>query len=188
MSVYDNVVGMEEILDDIIVETTEMIEKVNEDLIDLEANPNAETINRIISVFPPHQQKQIRIQLAGVLKAVISMRLVTTKDGAGRVPAVEVLRATSYIRDCIENKEKTKLIPMAIAAGKSQYGMQTFDQSLFELFKTDLITYEEALRHATNADEFRLKVDGIHSTSDMLNEDASEFNPGDDSPFEFSPG
>src|SRR5512136_2409767 len=69
-----------------------------------------ETITRIISVFPPHQQKQIRLQLAAVLKSVISMRLVTRADGKGRVPAVEVLRSTPYIRDCVETKEKTKLI------------------------------------------------------------------------------
>ena len=94
-----------------------------------------ETVNRIISVFPPHQQKQIRLQLAAVLKAVVSMRLVPRVDGKGRVPAVEVLVATAYIRDCIENKEKTKLIRDAIAAGTSQYGMQTFDQSLYQLYK-----------------------------------------------------
>jgi twitching motility protein PilT len=82
-----------------------------------------ETINRVISVFPPHQQKQIRIQLAAVIRAVISMRLVARKDGQGRVPAVEVMRATSFIRDCIENKEKTKQLASAIAGGKSQYGM-----------------------------------------------------------------
>ena len=70
-----------------------------------------ETINRIIRVFPPHQQKQVRLQLGAVLRAVISMRLVPRKDGQGRVPAVEVLRSTPYIRDCIESKEKTKLKP-----------------------------------------------------------------------------
>src|SRR5207249_3160407 len=86
-----------------------------------------ETINRIISVFPPHQQKQIRLQLSGVLKAVISMRLVPRADGHGRVPAVEVMITTPFIRDCIINKDKTKLIHEAIAAGVSQYGMQTFD-------------------------------------------------------------
>jgi twitching motility protein PilT len=151
-----------------------------------------ETVNRIISVFPPHQQKQIRIQLASVIKAVISLRLVRTKDGKGRVPAVEVMRATAFIRDCIENKEKTKLIPSAIANGKSQYGMQTFDQSLFELFQQELITYEEALRQATNPDDFKLKVDGIQSTSDMVSESMERpgsFDPSDaDSPFEFGPG
>ena len=90
-----------------------------------------ETINRIISVFPPHQQKQIRLQLAAVLKAVISLRLLPRADGLGRVPAAEVLISTAYIRDCIENKEKTKMIKDAIAQGTSQYGMQTFDQSLY---------------------------------------------------------
>ncbi len=150
-----------------------------------------ETVNRIISVFPPHQQKQIRIQLASVIRAVISMRLVRTKDGTGRVPAVEVMRATSFIRDCVENKERTKLIPSAITSGKSQYGMQTFDQSLFELFQRELITYEEALRQATNPDDFKLKVDGIQSTSDIVAEalPSGSFDPSDSSsPFEFGPG
>ncbi len=151
-----------------------------------------ETVNRIISVFPPHQQKQIRIQLASVIKAVISMRLVRTIEGSGRVPAVEIMRATAFIRDCIENKEKTKLIPSAIANGKSQYGMQTFDQSLFELLKQELISYEEALRQATNPDDFKLKVDGIQSTSEMVTEalePSSSYDSGKaDWPSEFGPG
>jgi twitching motility protein PilT len=155
-----------------------------------------ETINRVISVFPPHQQKQIRLQLGAVLKAIISMRLVPRKDGRGRVPAVEILRATPYIRECIENKEKTKLIHSAIAAGTSQYGMQTFDQSLYNLFRESLISLEEALRQATNPDEFKLKVAGIQSASDMAQEameataNAGAFRDGDpqspDSPFKFS--
>src|SRR5437867_3922519 len=126
-----------------------------------------ETVNRIISVFPPHQQKQIRLQLATVLKSVISMRLLPRADGNGRVPAVEVLRATNFIRDCIENKDKTKLIHEAIAQGTSQYGMQTFDQSIYQLYKRDLITMEEALRRASNPDEFKLKIAGIESTAEM---------------------
>ena len=130
-----------------------------------------ETINRIISVFPPHQQKQIRLQLSGVLKAVISMRLVPRADGHGRVPAVEVMIATPFIRDCIINKDKTKLIHEAIAAGVSQYGMQTFDQSIFQLYKKELITYDEALRRASNPDEFKLKIQGIQSASDMAAEE-----------------
>jgi twitching motility protein PilT len=105
-----------------------------------------ETINRIIAVFPPHHQKQIRIQLGQVLKAVVSLRLVPRADGMGRVPAAEVMRVTPYIRECIENKDKTKYIREQIALGTSQYGMQTFDQSLFSLYKTGLITLEEALR------------------------------------------
>jgi twitching motility protein PilT len=147
-----------------------------------------ETINRIISVFPPHQQKQIRLQLAAVLKAIISMRLLPRADGMGRVPAVEVLISTGYIRDCVENKEKTKLIHDAIAAGTSQYGMQTFDQSLFQLYKSGLITLEEALRRATNPDEFKLKIQGIQSTADIAREQMDstiagpEENPMDENP------
>jgi twitching motility protein PilT len=148
-----------------------------------------ETINRIISIFPPHQQKQIRLQLAAVLKAIISMRLLPRADGLGRVPAVEILITTPFIRDCVENKEKTKLIHDAIASGTSQYGMQTFDQSLFQLYKTGLITLEEALRRATNPDEFKLKIQGIQSTSDMSREQMEsvltgpeDLNPMDESP------
>ena len=152
-----------------------------------------ETINRIISVFPPHQQKQIRLQLAQVLKAVISMRLVPKADGKGRVPAVEVMRVTPYIRTLIEDKEKTKLIHDAIERGTSQYGMQTFDQSLYFLYKQGLITLEEAMRRASNPDEFKLKIQGIQSTSDIAQENMEEaleqdniLRNSEDSPFELS--
>ncbi len=130
-----------------------------------------ETVNRIISMFPPHQQKQIRIQLASVLKAIISMRLIPRADGKGRVPAVEILINTAFIQDCIINPEKGKLIKDAIAQGVSQYGMQTFDQSLFFLYQKNLITYEEALKWATNPDEFKLKKIGIRSTKEMATEE-----------------
>ena len=126
-----------------------------------------ETINRIIAVFPPHQQKQIRLQLASVLKSVISQRLMPRMDGNGRTPAVEVMISTPFIRDCIVDKEKTHLINGAISAGTSQYGMQTFDQSIFGLYQQHLVSYDEALRWATNVDEFKLKVQGISTTSDM---------------------
>ncbi len=130
-----------------------------------------ETINRIISVFPPYHHKQIRIQLASVLKAVISMRLLPRADGNGRVPAVEVMITTPFIRDCIINKEKTHLIREAIKQGVSQYGMQTFDQSLFKLYESKLITLEEALKWASNPDELKLKVMGIQSASEMTLEE-----------------
>jgi twitching motility protein PilT len=133
-----------------------------------------ETINRIIAVFPPHQQKQVRLQLASVLKAVISQRLVPRADGNGRAPAVEVMVATAFVRDCIVDKEKTHLIPGAIAAGVSQYGMQTFDQSLFGLFKQGIVSYDEALRWASNVDEFKLKVQGISTTSDMSRDEMAK--------------
>ena len=130
-----------------------------------------ETINRIIAVYPPHQQKQVRLQLAAVLKAVISQRLIPRADHRGRVPAVEVLVATAFIRDCIIDKEKTHLIPGAIAVGTSQYGMQTFDQSIFGLFQQGFISLDEALRWASNIDEFKLKVQGISTTADSARDE-----------------
>jgi twitching motility protein PilT len=133
-----------------------------------------ETVNRIISVFPPHHQKQIRIQLSQVLKSVISLRLVPRADGMGRVPAAEVLISTAYIRECIENKEKTKYIREQIALGTSQYGMQTFDQSLYQLYKSGLITLDEALKRATNPDEFRLKIQGVQFTADISRDQMDE--------------
>jgi twitching motility protein PilT len=133
-----------------------------------------ETINRIISVFPPYQHKQVRMQLSSVLKSIISMRLMPRADGKGRVPAVEVLVATATIKDCILDPDKTRLIPDVVAQGAIHYGMQTFDQSLFSLFKSGLITYEEALRGATNPDDFALKVKGIQSTSDLTFEEPAE--------------
>ncbi|HEX7599544.1 MAG TPA: type IV pilus twitching motility protein PilT [Polyangia bacterium] len=126
-----------------------------------------ETINRIISVFPPHHQKQIRLQIAAVLKGIISQRLVPRADGHGRVPAVEVMVTTETVRDCIEDKEKTKMLKDVIAAGTAQYGMQTFDQSLYFLLRQGLITEEEALLRATNVGECRLRLEGVMATADM---------------------
>jgi twitching motility protein PilT len=126
-----------------------------------------ETINRIISVFPPHQQQQIRIQLATVLEGIVSMRLVPRADGRGRVPAVEVLVATTIVRECIIDKERTKEVHDIIADGRSQYGMQTFDQALMDLYDKELITYEEAIKQCTSPDDFALKVRGIESLDDL---------------------
>jgi len=132
-----------------------------------------ETITRIVSSFPSHQQKSVRIQLAGILRAVISMRLVRAAKGAGRVPAIEVLVSTALIRDHIINEEKTYLIREAIAAGTSQYGMQTFDQSLFRLLQSGLISLEEAMNNASNPDEFRMRVSGIYSKDQATNSPSS---------------
>ena len=134
----------------------------------------AETINRIISVFPPYQQKQVRLQLSAVLKGIISMRLVPRADGRGRVPAVEVMIATATIRECIADQDKTRKIPEFIAAGHTQYGMQTFDQSLLTLYRRGLITYEEALLWASSPDDFALKIRGIESTTDQTWETPEE--------------
>jgi twitching motility protein PilT len=129
-----------------------------------------ETINRIISVFPPPEQKQVRMQLAATLRAVVSQRLVKRADGQGRVPAIEVLVTTAYIRECIITPEKTRSIKEALAAGVSQYGMQTFDQSLYDLYTQNLIDYDTALENASNADDFKLRVQGISSTADAARE------------------
>ena len=126
-----------------------------------------ETINRIISTFPPHQEDQIRDQLASVMQGIVSQRLVVRADGKGRVPAVEVMVGTGLIRDSIRASEKTSNIPTVIAAGQAQYGMQTFDQSLLQLHREELITYETARDAATNPDDFDLKVKGILSTGEM---------------------
>jgi len=129
-----------------------------------------ETLTRIISAFPPFQQKSVRIQLSGLLKAVVSQRLMRSATGKTRVPAVEVLISTPLIRDCILQEEKTGSIRDAIGSGTSQYGMQTFDQSLFYLYTSGLITLDEALRGSTNPDEFRLRLAGIQNTSAMAKE------------------
>ena len=133
-----------------------------------------ETVNRVIAVFPPYQHKQVRMQLSSVIKGIISMRLMPRADGKGRVPAVEVMIATATIKDCILDQDKTKLIPDVIAQSKIHYGMQTFDQSLFDLFKLGLVTYEEALRRASSPDDFILRVKGVRSTSDLAMEESVE--------------
>lgn len=131
----------------------------------------AETLNRIISAFPPFQQKSTRIQLAGLLRAVISQRLMKSAKGNSRIPAVEVLVSTPLIRDYILHEDKTASVKDAIAAGTSQYGMQTFDQSLFYLYQSGLITLDEALRGSSNPDEFRLRLAGIHNTTTIAKEE-----------------
>ena len=140
-----------------------------------------ETINRIISVFPPYQQKQVRLQLASILKAVISQRLVPRADGKGRVPALEVMISTGRIRECIADKDRTKELGDAISKGHTTYGMQTFDQSLMSHVKNELITYEEALKHVSNPDDFALRFRGIASTSDSSWDDFGD-NKGQNEP------
>ncbi len=125
-----------------------------------------ETINRIIGVFPPHQQKQVRLQLASVIRGVVSQRLVPRADGKGRVAAVEVMVANGRIREMIEDKDRTKEIAGAIAQSFVSYGMQTFDQSLMSLYKRQVITYQEALRQSSNPDDFALRASGVSGTSD----------------------
>jgi twitching motility protein PilT len=125
-----------------------------------------ETVNRIISFFPPHQHQQIRLLLSATLKAVICQRLLPRSDGPGRVPAVEVLVNTGLVKEYIIDPLKTLLIPELIESGAIQYGMQSFDQSLMDLYKKGMISYEEALLQATNPSDFELRVKGITGASD----------------------
>lgn len=127
-----------------------------------------ETINRVLTVFPPEQQNQIRYQFAQVLKAVICQRLMPMADGKGRVPAVEILLGTSRMKDLIATPGRTKEITQAIAEGQLHYEMQTFDQCLYDLYNRKLITYDEAMRQATNKDDLALRIEGITSGSTKI--------------------
>ena len=137
----------------------------------------AETVNRIIGTFPPHQEQQIRDQLAAVIVGIVSQRLIPKIGGEGRIPAVEVLVGTAAIRDCIREAKRTAEIPTFIAQGQSQYGMQTFDQCLLKHYREGLISYETAREAATNADDFDLKVRGIFSTGEQTFEQKADEKP-----------
>jgi len=125
-----------------------------------------QTINRVISFFPPHQHQEIRYLLSSTLQAVVAQRLIPIKDGKGRVPAVEVMIVTSTIRDYIIDPEKTSLIQQAIKEGVSTHGMQSFDQSLMKLYTEGLISIEEALKNSSNPHEFSLRLKGVQASSD----------------------
>lgn len=120
-----------------------------------------ESINRILGAFEPHQQDQMRRQLAAVLKGVISQRLARRKDKTGFVPAVEILINNQRVREMIEDPTRTKDILNAIEESRDTFGMQSFDQSLMDLLSTDLIEYEEALKLTNNPDDFQLRAAGL---------------------------
>jgi twitching motility protein PilT len=122
-----------------------------------------ETINRILAAFEPHEQAQIRRQLASVLKAVISQRLARTKDKKNFVPAIEILISNQRVKELIEDPERTSELPMVISEGKVTNGMQTFDQSLMDLLAKDMIEFDEAMRLATNPEDFHLRASGVAS-------------------------
>ncbi len=142
----------------------------------------AETVNRIVSMFDANHQQQIRLQLSSVLRAIVSQRLVSKADGTGRVPAVEVLRTTARIRELIENKDRTREITEAIAEGNVSYGMQTFDQSLMGLLSSGLINHAEAVRNASNPDDFALRIQGVSSGTDSRWEQFEERGVNDPAP------
>jgi twitching motility protein PilT len=127
-----------------------------------------QTLQRIISFYPPHQHDEVRLSMSANLRAVISQRLIPRLDGAGRVPGVEVMVSTPTLREYILNPEKTPFIHQVVAEGVTQYGMQTFDQSVLQLLRNGLISEEEALKNCNNPNELSLKLKGISATSDRL--------------------
>lgn len=138
-----------------------------------------ESINRILTAFEPHEQDQIRRQLASVLKAVISQRLARRKDKTGFVPAVEILINNQRVKEMIEDPERTKDIHQVIEESKDTWGMQSFDQSLMELLANDLIEYDEALSLSTHPEDFQLKAAGISEGSWHGNQELRDRVRGD---------
>jgi twitching motility protein PilT len=126
-----------------------------------------QTIQRVLSFYPPHQQAEVRFSLANALQAVVSLRLVPRADKPGRVPACEVLINTAAVRDQIRDMEKALNIPDLIKEGTVQYGMQSFDQSIMQWYKNGIISYESAVFYATSPAEFALRVQGVAGTSDQ---------------------
>ncbi len=133
-----------------------------------------ETITRIISFFPPHQHHQIRLLLAGTLQAILCQRLLTRGDLPGRVPALEIMLNRGAIRECLIDSDRTAQIPDLMEQGGVQYGMQSFDQSIMHLYRQGLITFEEAMQHASNPDDFDLRVKGITGSSDRWKDRADD--------------
>jgi twitching motility protein PilT len=125
-----------------------------------------ETVSRIISFFPPHQHQQIRLVLSSVLVAVISLRLLPKKDGSGQVPAAEIMINNAAVAEYLHDAEKSHLILNAISEGYTHYGSQSFDQSLLQLLRDEMITFQVAKQNASNPDDFELKVRGVEGTSD----------------------
>ena len=141
-----------------------------------------ETVNRVIGMFPPHQQQQIRIQLSAVLKGVISQRLVPRADGKGMVPAVEILVHTARTRELMEDPKRTREIHDAIANGRNPYGMMTFDQCLADLVHRRLITYETALSSSTTPDDFALQFRGVSKAGETVTPGEPQAKPAPGAP------
>jgi twitching motility protein PilT len=127
----------------------------------------AQTINRVISFYDPHQQNEVRFMLSSALSAIISLRLVPRSDRPGRLPACEILINTAAVRDQIRDMDSSLNIPELIKEGTTQYGMQSFDQSLMHWYSQNVISYESAIFYATNPSEFALRTQGVEGSSDQ---------------------
>lgn len=148
----------------------------------------SETINRIISVFPPHNQSQIRQQLASVFAAAVSQRLIKKKDNRSRVPAIEVLIASQLVKEIILDETRFQEFPDIIQKGYQTYGMQTFDQSIFQLFQDGHISEKGALDNATSPDDLALRMQGVSISGDgdwaSFDKTSSQYQPTD---FDYEP-
>jgi twitching motility protein PilT len=144
----------------------------------LHTTDTTQSISRILSFYPPHQQVEIRSLLSTALAAIVSLRLVPRADGRGRVPACEVLINTAAVAENIRSIEKSLNIPDLIADGSVSYKMQTFDQSLMHWFKSGTISYESALHYATNPSEFALRAAGVTAASDRTFTDPDDQSSG----------
>ncbi len=138
------------------LETIESALRVSETghltLATLHTNTAVQSINRVVDVFPPHQQEQVRVQLSFVLEAIVSQQLISRKDDKGRALAVEILVPNAAIRNLIR-EEKVHQIYSMMQTGQAKYGMQTMNQSLFNLYTKGLITYDDALGRSPAPDE-----------------------------------
>jgi twitching motility protein PilT len=143
----------------------------------LHTTDTTQTISRVLSFYPPHQQGEVRSLLSTALAAVISLRLVPRADGRGRVPAAEILINTAAVADNIRSMEKSLNIPDLIAEGSISYKMQSFDQSLMQWYKAGVISYEAALHYATNPNEFGLRAAGVTTASDRTFSDPNSVGP-----------
>ncbi|MBP9087542.1 MAG: type IV pilus twitching motility protein PilT [Kofleriaceae bacterium] len=124
-----------------------------------------ETVNRIISMYPTHQQAQARLALASTLRGVVSQRLLNTADGKGMVPAQEIMVNTERVREMIEDPARTREIKDAIAEGLHPYGMMSFDQSLANLVKQKFVTYDDALKASSSPSDFALLFRGVSNSA-----------------------
>jgi twitching motility protein PilT len=129
-----------------------------------------EAVNRIISFFPLNEQAQIRVMLSGVLQAIVSQRLVSRADKPGRVPIVECMISTAAMRECISDPEKSSKLQGLIEEDRGVRGMQTFDQSILQLYQKQMISYETAMENATNPNDLEMEIRGIKSSSSRLSD------------------
>src|SRR5262249_11445450 len=127
----------------------------------------AETVNRIISEFPPQHERQVRQQLSQILRGVVSQRLMMSKDEAGLLPAVEGLGGTLTIQRCIEDPARTGHMPGVVAEGRDTYGMQTFNQSVIDWYQRGKVTYDEARRNSSSTTDFEVEVEKLTLAADV---------------------